>query len=55
MDQWIWPEKSAQIADFCDKLSGLTDFENAADRGYLAENFGTDSRLFMSESMERGY
>ena len=40
-----------QIADFCDTMSGFTDFESAADHR-LAENFGLDSRLCISGSLD---
>ena len=35
------------------ELSKFTDFENMADRR-LAENFGQDSRLFISGGLDRG-
>ena len=53
-DRRIWPKKNAKIVDFSDTLSGFADLENTADHG-LAENFGPDSRLFMSESVDHGY
>ena len=37
---------------FGNALSGFADFNNATERG-LAENFGSDSGLFMSGSSER--
>ena len=40
--------------DFCDALSGFTDFEIIVDRG-LAENFDLDSGLLMSGSSDRRY
>ena len=46
--------KSARIVDFCCKLSGFTDLENAVDRG-SAVNFDADSGLCLSRCLILGH